>query len=839
MHWHFLHSLRGRSRSNPTFCSALALGVLTLGAAACEQGDPEEARLEAAAAEAQAPMIAKAAVEAPQQERMELVFQSRVEETAEKKVVRTDVVGELDEDQRDRVARPYRFVDEPYLYAEEAWSKGGKDGVTERGYRVWRHENTTPLRAERKSGPPKINDNVAQFVERPEAKAEGKLELDLKLQNFPEWNIPLAPRAEDMAPADVEAQTNRRSRAMAEREALFDRMAAGIVAEVTERGGRVVARHKKTGWLSVEVPFAMFDSLARNTALARIDGPYGKTGGPTWSLGGGRDPNYLDVDRFHAAGYLGEQPNAARHAFGDIVIGVNEPGGFESGACAFKEGAGCTGASRIIETYRCDHTGTVCQPDPVETNFCDSDGCTDSHGTMTASIALGDYTDGQGNGKALGDTWASNTCTSSADCVGQPCEAGLCAHSAAWEDARTGMAPEARAVLFGITLPGTAKESSFTSMFEESTTLRLDISSNSWSWGSPNCDIAAISSTEDAIENAYDDGMLVVFSAGNQNGDDATSCTMSDPGDTPKALAVNAFDGNTTDCLNTPSTRCLLDRDHCKDSSGNIIGCSARGGGNVVVAGRGLQTDAVSIVDLVGPNNVTNYTTQVTTSSDGIAANTGRFVGTSAAAPHVAGMAAVVKDWYLHNGQSWVNSPGRLQTIMLAMGDRHFSADPSSGTTWTDQIAATPDKWYGVGRARLRLLEGTDLGPWANHFATYTFTSQQTVTYYPFGTSPMPDGIELVKCVAMQAEDMSDKSDISEIKLSVRVRPTAGSTCTGTATATRISDNFDTKKVAALEGFTFTNRCVEVQIEAENVTTQGVTVQAMCYYAGVNDDASP
>lgn len=103
----------------------------------------------------------------------------------------------------------------------------------------------------------------------------------------------------------------------------------------------------------------------------------------------------------------------------------------------------------------------------------------------------------------------------------------------------------------------------------------------------------------------------------------------------------------------------------------------------------------------------------------------------------------------------------------------------------------------------------------------------------------MPSGIQLVKCVAMQAEDMSSKSDISEVKLSVRVRPNAGSTCSGAATATRISDNFDTKKVAALEGFTFTNRCVEVQIEAENVTAQGVTVQAMCYYAGANDDESP
>jgi hypothetical protein len=328
-----------------------------------------------------------------------------------------------------------------------------------------------------------------------------------------------------------------------------------------------------------------------------------------------------------------------------------------------------------------------------------------------------------------------------------------------------------------------------------------------------------------------------VFAAGNVNGDDATACQVRDPADTPKALTVNAYDAGLADCANTPSTRCLLDRDSCRDSNENPIGCSARGGADANVAGRGTITEAVSIVDLVAPNIISGVTSQ-TSGTDG--SPTFTFAGTSAATPHVAGMAALVKDWYLHNGQSWVNSPGRLHTIMLAMGDRHFSSDPTSATTWTTQIAATPNDWYGVGRARLRLLEnGGGLGSWANHFATYTFTGQQSVVYHPFGMDPMPSGIELVKCVAMQAEDMSGKTDISEIKLSVRVLPNAnGTSCTGSSTATRISDNFDTKKVAALQGLTFTDRCVEVTIDSENVTSQGVTVHAMCYYAGVNDDES-
>ncbi|UQA58961.1 S8 family serine peptidase [Polyangium aurulentum] len=835
----FASRSRGPFRFGPTHASALALGLLSLGAAACVRADGDEEALDDSVAAASAPLIRTGS----ELEKVELVFESRIQHTEDDEIVKSEVTGDLTVEQRDRVARPYRYVDEGVIYSEEAWSRGGENGVTERGYRVWKQRNRTPLDIHaRTSAPPKVNDNVTRHVA--SAAPEDTLELDIKLRNFPEWNVPLAPATMDMSAADIKAHEERRAGAIREREALFDRMAADAVAQVEALGGRVKVRHKKSGWLGITVPASGFEALARNTALDRIDGPYGKTGGPDWSLGTGRQAEYLDADRFHAAGYTGEEPNPARHSYGDIVIGMNETGGYESGACAFKEGAGCTGASRIAATYRCDDSndndGNLCEPGTVETNFCDADGkCTDGHGTATTAVAIGDYLGGQANGKALGDpNFGSSACSSSAQCNGQPCEGGLCAHSTAWETARTGMAPEAKAVLFGIVKSG-ATSASLTDMFDDSVDLNLDISSNSWGWGDTNCDMQADTALKQQIEIAYDDGILPVFSAGNMNGDDATTCQIRDPADLPKVLTINAYDSATTDCTNNPSTRCLLDKVNCPNSAGDILGCSARGGADVQVAGRGLRTDAVSIVDLVAPNHISGVTWA--SSGTGTDGNPyGGFNGTSAAAPHVSGLAALVKSWYLNQGQSWVNLPGRLHTIMLAMGDRHFSSDPTSATTWTTQIAATPNDWYGVGRARLRLLESTGgLGNWGNHFTTLTFTGQTTTTYYPFGKDPLPSGIELVKCVAMQAEGMTNKSDISEIKLSVRVLPNAtGTSCTGTSTATRISDNFDTKKVAALQGFSFTNQCVEVQIEAENVTTQGVTVNAMCYYAGINDDES-
>jgi hypothetical protein len=338
---------------------------------------------------------------------------------------------------------------------------------------------------------------------------------------------------------------------------------------------------------------------------------------------------------------------------------------------------------------------------------------------------------------------------------------------------------------------------------------------------------------EDEIEHAFDDGILSVFSAGNDNGDDATTCTIVGPSDLPKVLTVNAYDTNTGNCASFPSTRCLLDQTSCGGG-----GCSARGGATASVAGAGSIDDAVRLVDIVAPNDI-SFTTSSVSGSDGTVGSA-NFVGTSAAAPHIAGLAAVVKDYMLSNGSSWINSPGRLFTVMLGMTDRHFSSNPASGGTWTTQLAATRSYWYGLGRIHMRRLDDAGLAPFYWNLGTFTFSSASTATYYPFGKDDLPSGIGLLKCVLLQDEDMSGKSDISDMRLEVRIRPNASpSSCSGTATASQISDNYDTKKIAALGNTTFTNRCAEVKIVAEAVTGAGITTHAFCYYSGVVDDEAP
>lgn len=735
---------------------------------------------------------------------VDTVYESSRRIDAGGQLVDARTTGDLPPDIAVRAGRPWAFLDEQDLYADEAWSIGDGRGTTESGYRVLRMANPAPLSATPTLAPPTVGPALRQRLAGDAGAAP--VRVTLILRNVPAWDVPLRPASSTLAAADLVRAGEERAAALAERARLLADMLADPAAQVASLGGRVVARGRYGGWLDAELPPAAVARLAERQDLLRIELAEGSPESHSLPLDGVRAGSHTNGQQLIDAGYTGEQSNPARHGYGDITIGVVEVGLFEDEACFFNDGAGCSGTSRVRERFRCDDDdddGNVCEP---IANFADNDENGAGHATVVASIIAGDYRQGQGDDYALGDgSWTAAT-----------------GHSAAWESRYTGMAPEASLVLFG-QMGGGAP--AFADAFDDAIDRSLDITNNSWGWdgsGAQRCELEAVGPHEIELENAFDDGILMVVSAGNNNdpADPTASCNMNSPADLPKALAVNSVDAS--------DAACVADYDDCRLDENY----SSTGGMAAEIDGAVYQ-NAVSGVGLVAPDHIGG--TGASGAHGTVASN---YVGTSVAGPVVAGAAALVKDWYLDAGQSWINLPGRLQTVLLAMADRHSAAWKGGASS---QRTFGSDRLWGLGKLRLRLLQnGAGAGPWGNHFRTTSFTQSGTTSVYVPFASPIPAGATLVKCVLLQVEDMSGKDDISKVDLEMRLRQPINGSCAsvGATTATRIDATRDVKKMGAIEDqqATIGNRCLQITLDAEQVTSSGVTAQTMCYYAGIDDD---
>lgn len=709
----------------------------------------------------------------------------------------TDVRGELDDALSTRAGRPYRHLDEETIVDEDAWAFSTEDGGTVYGYRVTEVDNPTPARARIRMAPPELGPKAQKALD------DGSSIVGLlTFRNAPAWKIPLRPEARSMAAVDFQQAVSRRNSALAERTEILEGLAADAVRELEAHGGRVLSRGRYSAWVRAELPAEALRVMAKRRDLRSITVVEGEVESH-WSLSQMQEDDRMGAKQFHARGYDGRRSNAARHNYGNITVGVIEVGYLEDEACFLGNGATCNRA-RLAGRFRCDDQdgdGNFCEP---VTTFPDVDG-NSSHGTLVASTIAADYTEGQGDAYELNDnSWSPAS-----------------GHSASWEQHASGVAPEASVVFFG----NPAGTAGFADAFDDAIDLGLDITNSSWGWDTSNgiCNLRATTAIDLEVENAFDDGILNVASAGNPNnpGDTNPQCNTRTPADLVKSLSVNATNINL-----------------CADDYGDCViddNYSAMGGIDAKINGR-TYAGAVSSVDLVAPNRFTRGTTGAGLHGG---VTYGYFNGTSAAAPLVAGAAAIVKDWMLTKGITWINNPGRLHTMMLAMGDRH-RASWGASSTW--QSSYRTDKLYGLGRLRLRLFEnGQGLGPWGHYMKTKSFTSGSSdYKYKPFG--PLPSGTVMVKCVLMQDEDMSSKDDISKIDLEMRLRNAVNGSCNsvGSVRYTRIASSRDTKKVTVIEDghTTLAGRCLEVTLDKEHVTSQGITTHTYCYYAGIDDDVA-
>ncbi len=514
-------------------------------------------------------------------------------------------------------------------------------------------------------------------------------------------------------------------------------------------------------------------------------------------LGDGRISARSEADTYHDYGFTGERPNAARHSYGDITIAVIESGVPEDEACMFYDW-GCSGASRIRARYVCD--GTAPNECASVSNFASADEV--DHTTLVASVIVGDYMDGQGDGHALGDpAWTSG------------------AHSDEWERLATGIAPESSIVFFGKRGTNSSNDAFADAISKSYSELSVDIINGSWVLtGTSACDVLASEVCEEEVENAFDDGVFVAQAVGNVG--IAGACNVQAPADIPKAFAVGSLDSERAACEANYTPDCTI-----KGSS------SAKGGGSVTEDGT-TYANVESMVDLVAPGNVTYMTEDGSTDgADRGLVTIGAVSGSSIATPHVAGAAALVKDYFLNDGLSWINNPGRLHAVMLAMADRHWSSNPTSATQATTQATSGADPYFGMGRLNLRLFEsGTGNTPYGLYMSTVSFTNSSSGSdSFPFGV--LPSGVGLFKCVANQAEDMSDKTDVSKVDLSITVRHPVSTGCSyaGAVYIQPVVDQSrDTKAMVAVDTSLLAGKCVEVSLTPRHVTQVGITVNTYC-----------
>lgn len=410
----------------PITLTVLAL-LIAQSSSSCVQGGIDEFDGEVVAREADA---------SPAQEAV-VIYESSVLRGEDGQLIPIFEDGDISPDVAEQVSRPWSFRDQPYVYQEEAWEWSTQDGFVEQRYRVTRVPRESDNLPTIPPAEPEIDPGLLVLAS---GDVSGEVvTVHMRLRDFPEWNIPPRPSTMLASAIDLEEAASRRAQALESRQELADAMSADLVGFIESSGGTVIGVRGSSGWVWANLPAHALLELFSRTDIEQIRQPDAEITTAAWRQGDGRWPDRMNADTYLASGWDGGTGNPARHSFPRLVAAVIEAtnpspvSGFEDEACAFYDGANCTGTTRILARYKCDLGGV--HPCHFVTGFAEAEEGT--HGTGVASAVLADFQDNQGCGKELADPGWISGC-----------------HTADWENSATGMAPEAYLEYFATWGPG-------------------------------------------------------------------------------------------------------------------------------------------------------------------------------------------------------------------------------------------------------------------------------------------------------------------------------------------------------------------------------------------------
>lgn len=280
----------------------------------------------------------------------------------------------------------------------------------------------------------------------------------------------------------------------------------------------------------------------------------------------------------------------------------------------------------------------------------------------------------------------------------------------------------------------------------------------------------------------------------------------------PKVFTVNALNAS-----------CLSNYQNCGYASGSWGGMDAKFPSGAIVG------NAVSGIDMIAPG----VKTFIGTAADCPAEDDWGCLkynytsGTSLAAPAVAGSAALVKDGMLGGGHHFINSPGRLHTVMLAMADR-TDGSGSAKTTGTHSL-------WGMGKLKMRRTSEIN-GGWGLWTKTFTSSSGNYIQRV-FGSAPLPPSASFLKCVLFEPEDVSEKETVSDLYLSVSLGNPVGGTCPTTPSGSStigLDASYDLKHMVSYSG-SLHNKCPYITIHKGELAGSSITAHTYCIYGDQND----